>query len=285
MWYDGSVIPTKKSLGQHWLSDDASLDAMCAAAQIGPDDTVLEIGPGPGTLTAKLVGRARQIIAVEFDSQLANLLPDHVGHIVGYKPPVSRDGSWTWDKNGAAGSLQVVQQDILQFDLTSLPAGYKIVANIPYYLTSNLLRVLCESPNPFSQAALLVQKEVAQRVCAQPGDMSILSVSVQFYCQVALGTLVPARLFTPPPKVDSQILQLTYRPEPLFPGINTKRFFRIVKAGFAQRRKTLLNALSAGLHLDRDKTTAALQTAGIAPTTRAQNLSLQDWHALYQALS
>lgn len=254
---------TKKSLGQHWLHDEASLDAMLEAAEVSADDTVLEVGPGPGSLTTKLVERAKQVIAVEFDADLACDLPRRV----------------------SARNLRVVQQDVLKFDLTTLVPNYKVVANIPYYLTSNLLRVLCESSNPFSVAALLIQKEVAERVCAQPGAMSLLSVSVQFYCEASLSKLVPAELFTPPPKVDSQILKLAYRVRPLFPGVDSGLFFRIVKAGFAQRRKTLLNSLSAGLQLSRDQTTTILEQADIAPTTRAQNLSLQDWHSLYQQLS
>jgi len=251
----------KKALGQHWLHDDESLQAMCDAVALAPDDTVLEIGPGLGTLTAKLVGQAQQVVAVEFDEVLARDLPKRI----------------------PAANLQVVQQDILAFDFRPLAPGYKVVANIPYYLTSNLLRLMCEAPNHFSRAALLMQKEVAERVCAQPGDMSVLSVSVQFYCEASLGMLVPAELFTPPPKVDSQILQLTYRPEPLFPGVDTKLFFRIVKAGFAQRRKTLLNSLSAGLHLTREATNELLQSADILPGVRAQNLSLQEWFRLYKS--
>jgi 16S rRNA (adenine1518-N6/adenine1519-N6)-dimethyltransferase len=255
------VPQTKKALGQHWLNDDASLEAMCTAAAVGPEDTVLEIGPGPGALTAKLVARAKQVTAVEFDEVLARALPLRV----------------------PAPNLQVIRQDILRFDLSLLPPGYKVAANIPYYLTSNLLRILCESRNPFSVAALLVQKEVAQRVCAQPGDMTILSVSVQFYCHAQLGAMVPAHLFTPPPKVDSQVLQLVYRTTPLFPDTDTKQFFRVVKAGFSQRRKTLLNSLGAGLHLDRDQTMALLEKADIPPSTRAQNLSLEQWHVLTAA--
>jgi len=255
------VVYTKKSLGQHWLDDEASLDAMVEAAEVAADDTVLEIGPGLGTLTRKLAKQAKQVIAVEFDADLASGLPARV----------------------PAANLQIIQQDILKFDLTTLSPGYKVAANIPYYLTSNLLRVLCESNNPFSKAALLVQKEVAERVCAKPGDMSILSVSVQFYCEASLGMLVPARLFTPPPKVDSQILQLTYRTEPLFEDVDTKQFFRIVKAGFSQKRKTILNALSAGLQLDREDTAALLEAADVPATTRAQNLTLDDWYALYEA--
>lgn len=252
---------TKKSLGQHWLHDTDSLDAIVAAAHVQPTDTVLEIGPGPGTLTEKLVQQASQVVAVEFDADLAQELPMRV----------------------PADNLRVVHQDILQFDLTSLPPSYKVVANIPYYLTSNLLRVLCESTNHFSNAAILIQKEVAERVCAGPGSMSMLSVSVQFYCEARLGAVVPAELFTPPPKVDSQVLELTFRQQPLFPDVDTRTFFRVVKAGFAQRRKTLLNSLSGGLQLDRAATEALLAQAGILPTVRAQALSLDQWYELYKA--
>jgi len=250
---------TKKSLGQHWLHDEYSLDAIVEAADVQPQDTVLEVGPGPGTLTTKLVQQAAQVVAVEFDHDLAKELPVRV----------------------PAANLTVTEQDILQFDLASLPAGYKVVANIPYYLTSNLLRVLCEHPNHFSKAAILIQKEVAERVCAKPGSMSLLSVSVQFYCQASLGELVPAYLFTPPPKVDSQVLELTFREQPLFPDVDTKVFFRVVKAGFAQRRKTLLNSLSSGLSLSKEQTEALLAAAHIDAGTRAQALTLDDWYALY----
>ena len=177
----------------------------------------------------------------------------------------------------------MVQSDILRFDLTALPAGYKVVANIPYYLTSNLIRVLCESTNPFSQAAILIQREVAQRVAAQPGQMSLLSVSAQYYCEVSLGVVVPAKLFTPPPKVDSQVLVLKYRTEPLFEGVDTKQFFRLVKAGFSQKRKTLVNSLSAGLAITKDQTREMLSAANVPENTRAQALSLEDWHRLYTA--
>lgn len=250
---------TKKSLGQHWLNDDASLQAMCDGVDLGADDIVLEIGPGPGALTKRLVGKAKRVIAVEFDHQLAQQLSSRV----------------------PAENLEIIEQDVLRFDFSQLPPNYKVAANLPYYLTSNLLRLLCETPNHFSMAALLIQKEVAERVCAKPGEMSLLSVSVQFYCQTGLGPLVPAGLFTPPPKVDSQILLLEYRPAPLFSDVDPKLFFRIVKAGFSQRRKTLLNSLSAGLQLSREQTLELLETAGVASTTRAQNLSLEQWYKLY----
>jgi len=252
---------TNKALGQHWLNDADSLQAMLTGADIGPQDTVLEIGPGPGALTQLLVKAAKQVVAVEFDAGLARGLPARV----------------------PANNLRVVQQDILQFNLNTLPAGYKVVANIPYYLTSKLIRVLCESQNPFSKATLLIQKEVAERVCAKPGDMSLLSVSAQFYCETGFGPIVPAELFTPPPKVDSQILQLTMRTAPLFENVDTKLFFRVVKAGFAQRRKTWLNSLGAGLQIPREAAVQLLENADINPGTRAQNLSLTEWHNLYVA--
>jgi len=249
----------KKALGQHWLHDRPSLEAMVEAAGISPDDTVLEIGPGLGTLTELLVEKASQVVAVEYDKQLAKELPERV----------------------PAGNLRVVHQDILTFDLTSLPPDYKLCANIPYYLTSNLIRVIMESPNPPTIAALLVQKEVAERVNATPGKMSILSVTAQFHWQISLGREVPARLFTPPPKVDSQILVLKRRNQSLFSDVNPTAFFRLVKAGFSQRRKTLLNSLSAGLQLDKNAVKHLCESAGIKPGRRAQTLSLDEWHDLY----
>jgi 16S rRNA (adenine1518-N6/adenine1519-N6)-dimethyltransferase len=251
----------KKSLGQHWLADHDTLLSMCDAVDVGSEDTVLEIGPGLGTLTELLVNEAERVVAVEFDSKLAAELPGRV----------------------KASNLTVIEHDILTFDLTTLPKGYKVVANIPYYLTSNLIRVLSESSNPPAQAALLIQKEVAERVAAKPGSMSLLSVSAQYYWEVSLGPVVPAELFVPPPKVDSQILSMVYRGKPLFPDVDTKQFFRIVKAGYAGRRKTLLNSLSAGLQLAKPEVTELLGSAAIAPNLRAQNLSLEAWYRLYQA--
>ncbi len=255
----GNSPAPKKSLGQHWLYDADSLSAMADAANIRPEDTVLEIGPGLGTLTEVLTKRAKQVIAVEFDEKLATSLPQKV----------------------KATNLKVVIQDILGFDFTALPTGYKLAANIPYYLTSNLIRVISETPNPPTMAALLVQKEVAERVTAGPGQMSILSVTAQFYWEVSLGREVPAHLFTPPPKVDSQILILKRRTKTLFDDVDTKELFRLVKAGFSQRRKTLLNSLSAGLGLDKDAIKIICQSISIDPSRRAQTLSLEEWHNLY----
>jgi 16S rRNA (adenine1518-N6/adenine1519-N6)-dimethyltransferase len=251
-------IPNKK-LGQHWLTDELSLHSMLVAASVQPEDAVLEIGPGLGSLTTLLVDSADKVIAVEFDEELARGLAKRV----------------------PADNLQVVRQDILRFDLTALPVDYKVVANIPYYLTSKLVRVLSESTNPPAVAALLVQKEVAERLAAQPGQLSILGVTSQYFWEVSLDIVVKAELFTPPPKVDSQIVVLRRRTTPLFPDVDSREFFRIVKAGFGEKRKTLLNSLSSGLHLDKTEVSNWLESAGINPQLRAQALMLEDWHKLY----
>ncbi len=252
----------KKSLGQHWLNDEPSLGAMCVAADVQADDVVLEIGPGMGSLTKLLVKKAKQVIAVEFDPSLAVSLPSRLN----------------------ADNLEVRQQDILDFDFTTLPKDYKVVANIPYYLTSHLIRVISETSNQPSTAVLLVQKEVAQRVAARAGDMSLLSVTAQFYWQVSAAMEVPRVLFTPPPKVDSQILVLERFPKPRFPDVEPRDFFRLVKAGFSQRRKTLLNSLSAGLSRSRDETNSICERASIDSRRRPQTLTLDEWHSLYLAL-
>ena len=179
--------PAKKSLGQHWLYDEASLRKICDAAELRPEDTVLEIGPGLGTLTELLVQKAGRVVAVELDEK-------------------SGPRSAVKGKGRQPGSQS--RKTYCTSTLLRLPAGYKVVANIPYYLTSNLIRMLSETPNPPSAAVLLVQKEVAERVVATPGHMSILSVTAQFYWAARLGGVIPARVFKPPPKVDSQILIL-----------------------------------------------------------------------------
>lgn len=252
----------KKSLGQHWLHDNEALEAMCQAGEVESGNTVLEVGPGTGTLTEKLLAHGATVTAVEVDRDLAGALSNKF--------------------RGSEENLNIIPQDIREFDLNSLPADYKVVANIPYYLTSNLIRVLSESSNPPAVCVLLMQKEVAERVAAQPGEMSLLSVTAQFYWQVKLGQVVGAELFEPPPKVDSQILILRRRPKPLLTQVDAKNFFHLVKAGFSQRRKTLLNSLSGGLNLERALTSALLEQAKLAGSTRPQNLSLTEWQTLYR---
>jgi 16S rRNA (adenine1518-N6/adenine1519-N6)-dimethyltransferase len=252
------IIP-KKSLGQHWLHEQSILRAIAEPAHLTKADTVLEIGPGLGTLTKILAEQAKKVVAIEFDADLARDLP----------------------KKLELHNVEVIQQDILRFDFQQLP-DYKIVANIPYYLTSNLIRVISEARHSPEVVVLLVQKEVAERVTALPGAMSMLSLSAQFYWDVSLGVIVPAEAFTPPPKVNSQVI-IFRKPEiSLAAKIDPKLFFRIAKAGFSQRRKTLLNSLSAGLHLERETVQAYLDQSGIDVGRRAQTLSIAEWLRLYE---
>lgn len=256
----------KKSLGQHWLNDDASLQAMLNAGNVSPGDTVLEVGPGPGSLTARLCDVAKQVIAVELDDILVANLAKNVANIRGGSP---------------AKNLQVIHKSILDFDVLPLTKNYKVIANIPYYLTSHLVRIMLESLNPPSEMILLVQKEVAQRIAAGPGKMGILSVAAQYYAEVTLHQEVPAHLFTPPPKVDSQIIQLSYRKESLFENVDTERFFKLVKAGFSEKRKKLRSSLSGALRLSKQDTDLILHNASISQAARAQELTIQQWYQLY----
>ncbi|MEX0748813.1 MAG: 16S rRNA (adenine(1518)-N(6)/adenine(1519)-N(6))-dimethyltransferase RsmA [Candidatus Saccharimonadales bacterium] len=252
--------PPKKSLGQHWLFDDAALDAVVAAGEVTAQDTVLEIGPGLGTLTAKLVSQAAGVVAVETDRELAAGLAARV----------------------PATNLEVVRADILQFDLTQLPTGYKAVANIPYYLTSKILQYLIEADNSPTLLALLMQKEVAERVTASPGAMSVLAFSVQYYGVATIMGEIPKELFEPVPKVDSAILQVKPYPEPYFPA-ERKILFRLVKAGFGERRKKLINSLAGGLQISKAASLELVESAGLPVTVRAQELSLGDWGRLYHS--
>lgn len=248
----------KKSLGQHWLKDESVLEAICGTAEINSNDVVLEIGPGQGALTKYLVKQAKQVVAIELDDNLAVLLKNKY----------------------TAENLTVINQDILKFDFSELPTDYKIVANIPYYLTSHLFRVLSESSNPPVSAVILVQKEVAERICAAPGQMSLLAVSIQLYFETSLGLVVPADAFEPPPKIYSQVIKLKWRKKSLFDQLNHKEFFKIVKSGFSARRKKLRSSLSGGLAMDKAATDKLLEEAGVNGELRAQNLSLQDWYKL-----
>lgn len=245
----------KKELGQHWLKDREILSSIADAADLLASDTVLEIGPGLGTLTSELLRRAGRVVAVEFDRDLANKLP---GQFPG--------------KN-----LEVVSADILSYDLSALPSGYKVVANVPYYITSKIVEMLMTAANKPSQVVLLVQKEVAERLAAGPGDMSMLSVSAQVYAEVSLGPIVRAEYFTPPPKVDSRVVILHIRPVSFVEKALEKRFFRLVKAGFSARRKKLSSSLAGGLMISKPRAIDLLGGVNIDPNLRAQDLSLEQW--------
>lgn len=251
-------MPTKKHLGQHWLHDRFVLDHIADEADVRAGDVVLEIGPGLGTLTSILLKRAEQVIAVEFDAELARKLP---GQFPG--------------KN-----LEVVHSDILAYDTSMLPAGYKVVANVPYYITSKIIQKFMTATHRPSVVTLLIQKEVAERVAARPGDMSLLAVSAQLYADVHLGDVVPAALFTPPPQVDSQVVTLRPKKLSLPTGVDEKAFFRVAKAGFSARRKKLRSSLSGGLGLSKNAVVELLARAGISPDDRAEALSIDDWKRL-----
>ncbi len=248
----------KKSLGQHWLKDPEVLADIAEAAELTGDDVVLEIGPGLGTLTSRLLARANSVTAVEFDADLARKLP---GQFPGKK-------------------LNVVNQDILQFDLNQLPKNYKVVANVPYYITSKIVEKLMTAENKPSIAALLVQKEVAERIAAEAGDMSILAVSVQVFAEAELDIEVPRQFFTPPPKVDSQVVVLRTRNNPLIAPEDQRDFFRIVKAGFSAKRKKLRSSLSGGLGINKGSVEDLLKNANISPDARAEDLAIEDWKRL-----
>lgn len=252
------ALQNNKSLGQHWLKNPDVLADIAEAADLSSVDTVLEIGPGLGTLTSRLLARAKSVMAVEFDPELARKLP---GQFPG--------------KN-----LQVINQDILQFDPSDLSAGYKVVANVPYYITSKIIQRFSETSNPPSLMVLLIQKEVAERLAVSPGDYSVLAVAAQVFHDVELGQIVPAELFTPPPKVDSQVVILRRRVAPLVEPSRQADFFRLVKAGFSAKRKKLRSSLAGGLHLPKPEVESLLGQARIDPDARAEDLSIDQWLTL-----
>lgn len=252
-------MPANKSLGQHWLADNEALLAVVKAADIKESDTVLEIGPGLGYLTDKLVKTGANILALEVDE---DLLPD-----------LHKKYEYT------AGRVKIIQQDIRRYDLGSLPAGYKICANIPYYLSANLFRMLTDSASKPAVASLLVQKEVAQKL-ASGSKRSMLSVLVQAWYDVSLGRLVEAALFEPPPKVDSMVLILKLNPK--LQAADWQNFVRVVKIGFSNPRKKLSTNLSSGLGITKQAAIQMLTDIGKSEDIRAEKLGVTDWLLLAQ---
>jgi len=249
------ALKNNKSLGQHWLKDRDVLAHIADCADLTRGDTVLEIGPGLGTLTSELLRRSNAVVAVEFDTELARKLPAQF----------------------PGTNLQVIQDDILSFDLSTLPTNYAVVANVPYYITSKIVQMLMTAENKPRIAVLLVQKEVAERLAAGPGHMSILAVSAQLFADVTLGDVVPARMFIPPPKVDSQVVIMRTRQSPFLSDISEKDFFTVVKAGFSAKRKKLRSSLSGGLSISKPEAESVLAQADISADSRAEALSLDDW--------
>lgn len=250
-----------KKLGQNFLSDPFALEAIVAAAEIQPSDTVLEIGPGLGSLTRYLAVSAREVIAVELDADL--ILPLEA---------VTRP----YD------NVQIVHGDILKIPPKELvsEAGYLVVANIPYYITSAIIRHLLENDPKPRRIVLTIQKEVADRICAGPGGMSLLALSVQVYGKPRIAARIPAGAFFPPPKVDSAVLCVDIYEAPKIQTELLDTFFKLIKAGFSQKRKTLRNSLSSGLHIPAAEAEDLLSKANIDPMRRAETLSVEEWQAL-----
>lgn len=269
---DLNVRP-RKGLGQNFLVSRGVLDHIVDAAQVAAEDVVLEIGPGLGVLTRALAGRARRIVAVEIDPVLVANLREQLQD---------------------CGNVEIVGGDVLALNVPGLIRGdvpaalssgtYKVVANIPYYITSAVIRHLLEAKLKPSLIVLMVQKEVAQRITAAPGEMSLLSVSVQFYGTPRLVHHVPAGAFYPVPRVDSAILRIEPRADPRLDDSEVDGFFQVVRAGFGQKRKQLRNSLAQGLRLPASAINRGMSNAALDPERRAQTLSVEEWIALYRAL-
>ena len=255
----------RQSLGQNFLVDTSALERVVEAADIQPSSTVLEVGPGLGSLTRYLARAARRVIVVELDANLIPILEEVLGGVE---------------------NVEIVQGDILKIQpanligTSNLEAGYEVVANIPYYITSNLIRHLLESSLKPSRFVLTVQREVAERITASPPDMSLLSLSVQVYGLARKVAKIPARAFYPAPKVDSSVVRVDLYPDPLIPAHLIDTFFRLAKAGFSQKRKTLRNSLSAGISWPAAQTSDLLNSVGIDPQRRAETLSIDEWKSL-----
>lgn len=267
-------VRAAKGLGQHFLVDRAVLETIVSAAELGPDDTVVEVGPGLGILTEELVKRAGKVIAVEVDSKLAIALGRKL-----YQVP----------------HLTVLSANVLDLDPSELvgdqtstsghPHGYKVVANLPFYIASPILRHFLEAWLKPELMVVMLQKEVGQSMVAEPGAMSLLAVSVQLYGKPTVVDYVPAQCFYPQPKVDSAIVRIGVYPQPAVDVADVAGFFEVVRAGFSAPRKQLRNSLSLGLQLGAPDVIELLEQAGIAPQRRPQTLSLEEWAQVYRVFA
>lgn len=250
-----------KALGQNFLQDPTALEKIVHAAEIQAQDSVLEIGPGLGSLTRYLAVAARSVTAVELDHSLVPIL----GSVLAPYP-----------------NTRIIEGDILGFPPATLidSPDYLVVANVPYYITSAIFRHLLETAPRPRRIVLTIQKEVAQRICAGPGDMSLLALSIQVYGQPRIAATIPAGAFYPAPKVDSAVIRVDLYPQPVIQPELLNRFFRLAKAGFSQKRKTLRNSLSAGLGISGTEAAQLLERANIDPMRRPETLSLAEWEQL-----
>jgi len=254
----------RKGLGQNFLVSEEILRKIVSAAGVDSTDTVLEVGPGLGGLTLVLAAAARRVIAVEIDRDLLGPLEEVLA---------------------GAENVRLVHGDILAVDLATLippDEPYLFVANIPYYITSAIIRRLLESGHPPRRLVLAVQQEVAARICAGPPDMNLLGLSVGVYGRPEIVLRIPAGAFHPAPKVDSAVVRVDVYDAPLFPPVSLDLFFRLARAGFSQKRKTLRNSLSAGMGWTKDRTQAVLEAAGVDPMRRAETVRFEEWGAILE---
>jgi 16S rRNA (adenine1518-N6/adenine1519-N6)-dimethyltransferase len=259
------IIP-KKSLGQNFLIDEAVAANIVAAAHLSSAEPVLEVGPGLGALTRLLAEAAGRVVAVELDQRLIPVLEERLAR---------------------CANVELVHGDILEIDPADLfDSPFKVVANIPYYITSALLRHLLEADPQPALMVLTIQEEVARRIVARPGDMSLLALGVQVYGRPRIVSRLKAGAFYPRPKVDAAVVQidLGLDARPSLADTDVDLLFGAARAGFGQRRKQLRNALAGGLSLPQEEIDASLARAGIDPRRRAETLSVQEWAALAQAL-
>jgi len=251
-------LSPSKGLGQNFLQDRTALEQIVASANLTTSDAVLEIGPGLGSLTRYLAQRARSVTAIELDEKLLPVLREVLAPFP---------------------NIRLIHGDILALSPVELMehAPYLVVANIPYYITSAVIRhLLAGEPRPV-RVVLTVQREVGERICAIAGDLSLLGLSVQVYGNPEITATIPAEAFYPAPKVGSAVVRVEIFPQPRIQGESLDRFFKLAKAGFSQKRKTLRNALSGGLRIPPNQAAAMLRAAGIDPQRRAETLSLEEW--------
>jgi 16S rRNA (adenine1518-N6/adenine1519-N6)-dimethyltransferase len=250
-----------KRLGQNFLADKNTVKRVINAGQIKPDDIVLEIGPGTGVLTLELAKKASKVIAVEKDKRMCKILEETLQGL---------------------DNVEILNADIRKMPETAYQT-YKMIANLPFYLTAVLIRKFLGSKNPPEQMVLIIQKEVAQRICAEPPGMNLLAASVQFYARPEIVSYVSKKSFWPQPEVDAAIIRITPQKQPA--GISPDKFFSLVRAGFSQPRKQLINNLSKGLKINKDKIKKWLLANKIAPSQRAETLTVNDWVKLTENLA
>jgi 16S rRNA (adenine1518-N6/adenine1519-N6)-dimethyltransferase len=258
-------LKARKGLGQHFLVDGGVLGVILAAAEISPDDIIVEVGPGLGILTGELAKRAGGVIAVELDDKLAALLAKTLASF---------------------NNVTIVNDDVLNIEPGELlkrrrSLDYKVVANLPYYITSPVLRHFLEAEAKPGVMVVMVQREVAEAIAARPGDMSLLSVSVQFYGRPEIISRVPAQSFYPAPEVDSAVLRIILYPEPAV-AVDEGGFFELVRAGFTAPRKQIANSLAQGLGLGKAQVLPLLEKADIDGGRRAETLTLEEWARLWR---